>query len=105
MAGWRVNAMLDTALAIAAAVVWATAYALYFLPDLRHWWRGRHHRRALAAAERERARNAYLAWVRDMPPPPSRVPVLPPSPARLPPPPRRDGVVVPFPRRTARTRR
>ena len=99
--------MLDTALAIAAAAIWAAAYALYFLPDLARWWRGRPRRRARAAAEREQARTTYAAWVRNIPPPPSRVPILPPSPspARLPPPARRSGVVIPFPRRATRTRR
>ena len=46
--------MLDTALAIAAAAIWAAAYALYFLPDLARWWRGRPRRPSPPDALRQR---------------------------------------------------
>ncbi|MBN9509306.1 MAG: hypothetical protein J0I21_09370 [Alphaproteobacteria bacterium] len=95
---------MNAALATLAAVLWTTAYAWFFGRELKRWWRGRDARRAQAEAARARARAAYSAWVRDIPPPPSRVPIFPPPPA--PPPPRRPGpavarggVVVPFPRR------
>lgn len=97
--------MLNTILAAVAAVVWSAAYTLFFLTDLRRWWRGRHQRRAMADAEREQARRAYATWVRNIPPPPSRVAVLPPALPRPAPPPARGGVVIPFPRRANSARR
>ena len=94
--------MLDTVLAIVAGIVWSTAYGWFFAIDIRRWWHGRHRRRALAAAEHEQARLAYAAWVRNIPPPPSRQPELPPVPAARPvAPPIADGVVIPFPRAAA----
>jgi hypothetical protein len=91
--------MLNTVLATVAAVVWSTAYGWFFVTDVRRWWRARHVRRAREAAEREQARLAYAAWVRNIPPPPSREPQLPPPPRPVAPPAR--GVVVPFPRPAA----
>ncbi len=97
--------MLDTILAAVAAVVWIAAYGVYFSGDLRRWWRGRHRRRAAIAAQREEARRTYAAWVRNIPPPPSRAPILPAPPLVSPRPPNGSGgVVVPFPR-TAGSRR
>jgi hypothetical protein len=93
--------MLNTVLASVAALVWSIAYGWFFLTDLRRWWRARHRRRAQAAAERERARLAYAAWVRDIPPPRSRAPVMPPAPLPAALPPRRSGVIIPFPRAPA----
>ncbi|MDA8250562.1 MAG: hypothetical protein M0Z28_15505 [Rhodospirillales bacterium] len=98
--------MLNTVLASVAAVVWSAAYGWFFFTDVRRWWRGRHQRQVRAAAEREQARHAYAAWVRNIPPPPSRVPQLPPPPP--PPPlarPATGGVVIPFPRRRTASRR
>ena len=98
--------MLDTILASVAAAVWSAAYGVYFAGDLRRWWRGRHQRRAIAATEREEARRAYARWARNIPPPPSRAPILPPPPLTAPRPPAgQGGVVVPFPRRAAASRR
>ncbi len=98
--------MLNTVLAWIAALVWTTAYGLFFMTDLRRWWRGRAQRQAAAAAERERARRAYADWVRDIPPPPSRLPQMPPPPAPRPAAPQPPGaVVIPFPRRRAGGRR
>lgn len=98
--------MLNTVLAWLAAVLWGTSYILFFFHDLRRWWKSRHLRQARAELERERARQAYDEWVRNIPPPPSRAPrfpppVVPPAPA----PAREGGVVIPFPRRRAGSRR
>ncbi len=90
--------MLNTVLATFAITTWCLTYGLFFARELRRWWRLRPHRRAQALAERRRAELAYAAWVRNIPPPRSRKPVMPP-PAPLPVAAvRRTGVVVPFPR-------
>ncbi len=69
--------MLNTVLACLAVLTWGGSYCLYFQRDLRRWWVLRHVRRARSQAERDRARQVYAAWVRNIPPPRSRVPVLP----------------------------
>ena len=98
--------MLNTVLAWTAATVWGTAYGLFFFHDVRRWWRGRALRRARWELERERATRAYAEWVRNIPPPPSRVPHFPPPPpVALPAPQRPGGEVIPFPRRAAGGRR
>jgi hypothetical protein len=97
--------MLDTVLAIAAGIIWGTAYGWFFATDVRRWWRGRHRRRALAAEAHEQEKRAYAAWVRDIPPPRSRAaqfPPPPPAPPRQPLP--QGGTVIPFPRRARGTR-
>ena len=91
--------MLDTVLASLAIATWSAAYGWFFATDFRRWWRGRHVRRARAAFEREQARLAYAAWVRNIPPPRSRVPVFPPPRPMPPPPPSRpSAAIIPFPR-------
>jgi hypothetical protein len=106
--------MLNTILACLTVLTWGGSYWIYFQRDIRRWWRLRHVRRAQTQAERERALQAYAAWVRNIPPPRSRVPVMPvavpmpvpmPVPVAMPPVrpaappvPVRRGVVVPFPR-------
>jgi hypothetical protein len=96
--------MLNTVLAWTAAAVWSAAYGIFFARDLRRWWRNRGQRREQNAAERARAIAAYAAWARNIPPPPSRQPIMPPPPRRPAPIPqsRYGGNVVPFPRRAAR---
>lgn len=96
--------MLNTVLAWTAAAVWSAAYGIFFARDVRQWWRTRGQRRAHKQAERARAVAAYAAWVRNIPPPPSRKPVMPPpAPPRRPAPAGRySGNVVPFPRRAIR---
>ena len=98
--------MLNTVLAWTAVAVWSTAYGMFFARDVLRWWRTRDQRRAQKAAERVRAVAAYAAWVRNIPPPPSRQPVMPLA--------RRPALVVsgrsasnvvPFPRRTTLARR
>lgn len=97
--------MLDSVLAIVAAVVWSAAYGWFFATDVRRWWRGRHARRARVAAAREQERLAYAAWVRNIPPPRPRTAELPPPPPPRPAaPPPRGGVVIPFPRAAAARR-
>lgn len=92
---------LNVSLATTALAVWGGSYALFFARDLRRWWRNRHARRQRQAAMREQAIRAYAAWVRNIPPPRSRAPILPaPLPIPVPPAaraPRRSAVVVPFP--------
>ena len=99
---------LNASLAAAAVAIWTGSYGLFFARDLRRWWRGRHRRRQLEAAAREQAVRAYAAWVRNIPPPRSRVPIMPmamptaaAAPARAP---ANTAVVLPFPqgRRAAR---
>jgi hypothetical protein len=90
--------MLNTALGVTAALVWITAYTWFFAHELRRWWRGRPARRHRLMLEREQARAAYAAWVRNIPPPRDRRPIYPPPPVpraapRLQP----QGVVVSFP--------
>ena len=98
--------MLDTVLAIAAGIVWGTAYGWFFATDVRRWWRARGSRRAQATAEREQAKRAYAAWVRNIPPPRSRAAQFPPPPPPAPPRPPlpQGGTVIPFPRRARGTR-
>ncbi len=96
--------MLNFILACLAFLMWSASYVLFFQRDLRRWWATRHLRQARKAAERERALTAYAAWVRNIPPPRSRVPAAPmPLPMRRPDPPAkpapsRGGNVVAFPR-------
>jgi hypothetical protein len=92
--------MLNFILAWVAVGLWVLSYGLYFARDLRRWWRLRPQRRAEAARERARRIEAYAAWVRDIPPPRSRVAVMP---TPLPPP--RTAVIVAFPRGKRRARR
>ena len=90
---------MNALLACIAAVVWSASYAIFFQNELVRWWRLRHVRRAQTEAERARAIADYAAWVRNIPPPRSRVPVLPdPAPPIAKPQPQRGGEVVPFPR-------
>ncbi len=95
--------MLNTVLAWTALAVWSAAYGVFFARDARRWWRGRDQRKAERAAQKAQAMATYAAWARNIPPPPSRVPVFPPRrPLPVPPAPRYGGNVVPFPRRAAR---
>jgi hypothetical protein len=88
--------MLNTILASVATLVWGVAYGWFFASDVRRWWRGRELRRARAAAEREQARRAYAAWVRDIPPPRPHAPIMPQLLTR-PASGVQSGVVIPFP--------
>jgi len=101
--------MLNASLAVVAVGVWIFSYVLFFARDLRRWWRMRHTRRQHEAVARERAIRAYAAWVRNIPPPRSRAPIMP-VPVPMPMPqtslvpvrtivPVHTGVVVPFPQR------
>ncbi len=64
--------MLNAVVAIGAAVLWAGSYVLFFLRDLRTWWRLRAYRAEMSEVERLDAVRTYTAWVRNMPPAPSR---------------------------------
>ena len=91
--------MLNSILATCAVLIWTSSYLLYFQRDLRRWWALRPQRRAEERAARQRAVQAYAAWVRDLPPPRSRRAILPePVPVHSAPAmPRRTAVVVAFP--------
>lgn len=92
--------MLNSVLACLAVLTWGASYWLFWERDLRRWWKGRHQRRAQEAKAREQAVRDYAAWVRNIPPPRSRAPVMPVPMPPAPPQsaPARQGVVVPFPR-------
>jgi hypothetical protein len=91
---------MNAALATLATVLWTVAYTWFFARELTRWWRGRGARRMRAEAAQAHARAAYAAWVRNIPPPRRREPILPPPARTLAPPvPAGRGVVVPFPRR------
>jgi hypothetical protein len=92
--------MLNSILAAITLALWATAYGLYFARDVRRWWKLRPKRRAQAVAARARAIEAYAAWTRNIPPPRSRVPVMP-----VPLPEPHTAQIVPFPRARRRGRR
>jgi len=90
--------MLNSIIATIAALLWLSAYTLFFIGDVARWWALRHHRQAMSEIERLRAVRAYATWVRNMPPAPPRPgrgPVLVALPER---PPVR-GTIVPFPGR------
>jgi hypothetical protein len=92
--------MLNAILATVTLILWSSIYGLFFARDIRRWWRTRHQRRARAAMERAERIAAYAAWTRNIPPPRSRVPVMP-----VPLPEPYSAQIVPFPRAKRRARR
>lgn len=90
--------MLNSVLASLAVMTWGASYVIYFQRDVRRWWKHRHRRRALADFERQRARAAYAAWASNIPPPRSRVAILPDPLPDPPAAPARSAVILPFPR-------
>jgi hypothetical protein len=96
--------MLNIVLACVAVLCWGLNYGLFFRHDLRRWWQMRPIRRQQAIAEHERAVRAYAEWVRNMPPPRTRKPIIPSTYPQFPAVPAHTAVIVPFPRakRTAR---
>ncbi len=79
--------MLNSIIATIAALLWLSAYTLFFIGDVARWWALRDHRQAMSEIERLRAVRAYAAWVHNIPPAPprpDRAPVLVPVPERPP---------------------
>jgi hypothetical protein len=98
--------MLNAILASLTVAIWTTSYSLFFARDVRRWYRLRHHKRAAALTAREQALRVYAAWIRNIPPPRSRLPAMPtPLPDPVPATPARTALVVQFPRNRVARRR